>query len=57
MRACNSDSRAAVAAGVRPLARRNSATTSSADNIAPVNAEASQGALVVMAVMRSKPQP
>ena len=57
MRACNSDRRAVVAAGVRPLARRNNAATSSADSIAPVKADASQGATAVTPVILSKAQP
>ena len=38
MRACNSARRAAVSAGMRPLARSTSAATSAADSRAPANA-------------------
>jgi len=57
MRACNSDRRAAVAAGACALARIASPTTSRAENSAPANTDAVHGTNSRNPASASTPQP
>ena len=57
MRDCNSDRRAAVAAGARPLARSTRAATRAAASKAPVLPQATQGACCVSPISTSMAPP